>query len=184
MSWMKTALLRAFGRNAHCRQAFDEDVTRALALPPRGGISRDSLHLQCVATHMHLAWTARPVHPWDRHLPPDDRDEAFADQCLHDVDMAIARLFTRFEMLASLEIAVFHPESDANILGGRVSRVDFDAARRLSVAMRLKMAGIAYAFGRGGLQPLDAAFRQNRAANRESYVSVARGAPSEGSRIS
>ena len=105
---MKTAFLRALGGSSHRRKTFDEAVTRALALPPRGGVSRDVLQLQNASTHMQLAWSARPVHPWDRHLPMDDREEAFADQCLQDVDMAIARLFAAFDMLASLDIAVFH----------------------------------------------------------------------------
>jgi glutamate synthase domain-containing protein 2 len=135
-------------------ESFANDVTRALALPPRGGISRDVLRLESVSTHMALTWTARAFHPWDRHLPSGEQDESFAIQCLEDVDAAVTRLFERFDIVESLDVDVVHPVSQAKILSGRVSRADFVANARVSIAMRLKMAGLAYEFGRGGLQPL------------------------------
>ena len=138
----------------HRHGAFANEVTRALALPPRGGVARDALRLQSVSTHMAVTWTARSFHPWDRHLPSSEQEESFAIQCLEDVDAAMTRLFERFDILESLDVEVLHPASLAAILRGRVSRADFVGNSRASIAMRLKMAGLSYEFGRGGLQPI------------------------------
>lgn len=136
------------------RRPFVHDVTRALALQPRGGVSRDALQLQSVSTCISIMWTARPVHPWDRHLPNSEQEQGFAAQCLEDVDAAVSRLFARFDAVELLEIDVLHPVSRATILTGRVSRADFLGTARMSIPMRLKMAGLAYEFGHGGLQPI------------------------------
>jgi hypothetical protein len=140
--------------NISRRRPFVHDVTRALALQPRGGVSRDALLLQSVSTCMSVTWTARPVHPWDRHLPNSEQEQGFAAQCLEDAVVAITRLFARFDAVESLEIDVLHPVSRATILTGRVSRADFLGTARMAIPMRLKMAGLAYEFGRGGLQPI------------------------------
>jgi len=103
---------------------------------------------------MAVTWTARPVHPWDRRLPGSEQEHGFATQCLKDVDAAITRMFARFEIVESIDVDVLHPISRATILTGRVSRADFLSTARMSVPMRLKMAGLAYEFGRGGLQPI------------------------------
>ena len=102
---------------------------------------------------MRVTWVARSIHPWDRDLPTIDQDEAFAAQCLEDVDTAITRLFERFDVIESLDVVVLHPVSGTSILTGCVVRDEFVGAKRLSIAMRLKMAGLTYEFGRGGLQP-------------------------------
>jgi hypothetical protein len=103
---------------------------------------------------MSVTWTARPIHPWDRHLPNSEQDHRFAAQCLEDVDTAIARLLARFDIVESLDVDVLHPVSRATILAGRVSRADFLSTARMAIPMRLKMAGLAYEFGGGGLQPI------------------------------
>jgi len=102
---------------------------------------------------MRVTWIARPIHPWDRDLPGVEQDDAFATQCLEDVDAAITRLFERFDVIESLDIAVLHPVSRESILTGTIVRDEFVRAKRFSIAMRLKMAGLTYEFGRGGLQP-------------------------------
>ena len=137
----------------HRREGLIADVRRALALAPRGGVRRDTLHLHSLSTHMRVTWVARPIHPWDRDLPGVEQDDAFATQCLDDVDAAITRLFERFDVIESLDILVLHPMSHTSILTGRIVRDEFVGAKRLSIAMRLKMAGLTYEFGRGGLQP-------------------------------
>lgn len=144
--------------NVHRRRSLVHAVMRALALPPRGGVPRDTLHLQSVSTRMSVTWTARPIHPWDRHLPNSEQEHGFATQCLEDVDAAITRLFARFEIVESIDLDVLHPVSHATILTGRVSRSDFCSSPRMSIPMRLKMAGLAYEFGRGGLQPIPRRF--------------------------
>jgi len=135
------------------RKGLIAGVRRALALPPRGGVRRDRLQLHSLSTHMRVTWIARPIHPWDRDLPGVEQDDAFATQCLEDVDAAITRLFERFDVIESLDIAVLHPVSRESILTGTIVRDEFVRAKRFSIAMRLKMAGLTYEFGRGGLQP-------------------------------
>jgi hypothetical protein len=152
-SRLSSWLTRTFGTNVRRREGFISDVRNALALAPRGGVFRDTLRLEELSTHMQATWIARPLHPWDRDLPAFEQDEAFCSQCLQDVDTAIARLFERFELVASLDIVVLHPVSRTSILTGYVHRHEFAAAKRLSIPMRLRMAGITYEFGRGDLQP-------------------------------
>jgi len=135
------------------REGLSADVKKALALPLRGGVRRDTLQLHSLSTHMRVTWIARPLHPWDRDLPSIEQDDAFATRCLEDVDAAITRLFERLDVMESLDVVVLHPVSQASILTGCVVRNEFVGAKRLSIAMRLKMAGLTYEFGRGGLQP-------------------------------
>jgi hypothetical protein len=136
------------------RDAFTSAVRQALKATPRGGVSRDVLEVYSASLTMSVTWTARPVHLWDRDLPLEQQDATFADQCLQDVDVAIARLFSQFPLVEQLDITVRHPTSQASILSGTAHRADFLAVQRLSIPMRLKMLGIAYELGRGGLRPL------------------------------
>jgi len=136
------------------RDAFTSAVQHALTTRPRGGVSGDVLEVYSASLTMSVTWTARPVHPWDRDLPLEQQDATFADQCLQDVDIAIARLFSQFPLVERLDITVRHPISHASILTGTAHRADFLAVQRLSIPMRLKMLGLAYEIGRGGLRPL------------------------------
>lgn len=131
------------------RRAFMSKVERALTPAPRGGVPRDVLALGTVSTTMQVTWTARPVHPWDRDLPVEWQDAAFANQCLQDVDVAMARLFSRFPAVDRLDITVRCPGSGTPILAGTAHRADFERVQRLSTPMRLKMVGLAYDLGRG-----------------------------------
>src|SRR5215831_16618331 len=47
----------------HRREGLIADVKRALALPLRGGVHRDTLQLHSLSTHMRVTWIARPLHP-------------------------------------------------------------------------------------------------------------------------
>ena len=136
------------------REAFSSGVRQALKTAPRGGVAGDVLEVYSASLIMCVSWTARPVHPWDRDLPLEQQDATFAEQCLHDVDGAIARLFSCFPLVEQLDITVRHPISHASILSGTAHRADFLAVQRLSIPMRLKMLGLAYESGRGGLRPL------------------------------
>ncbi len=117
-------------------------VRRALSVMPRGGVVHDALRLECVTARLTLAWKARRVHPWDRDLPNHVQQQAFAEQCLCDVDRVVSEVLGRLEAVDLLEIAVFHPDSHVKVLGGIISRSDFVAAKRLSIPMRLRMAGL------------------------------------------
>lgn len=152
-----SALKAVFGWGStysYRRDAFTSAVRQALTTRPRGGVSGDVLEVYSASLTMSVTWTARPVHPWDRDLPLDQQDATFADQCLRDVDIAIARLFSQFPLVERLDITVRHPLSHASILTGTAHRADFLAVQRLSIPMRLKMLGLAYETGRGGLRPL------------------------------
>ena len=152
-SWSQLKSL--FGNTySYRRDAFTSGVRQALKTTPRGGVSRDELEVSSASLTMSVTWTARPIHPWDRDLPLEQQDETFAEQCLHDVDIAIARLFSRFPLVERLDITVRHPHSNASILSGTAHRGDFVSVQRLSIPMRLKMLGITYELGSGGLQPL------------------------------
>jgi hypothetical protein len=155
MRALRSAWTRMFENDdGYWRTALACDVARALETAPRGGVSRDVLELETVSMTMHVTWTARPVHPWDRDLSLEQQDEAFAGQCLDDADVAIARLFATFPTVDRLEITVRHPESHTPILTGAAHRADFAGVQRLSTPMRLRTIGLAYELGRGGLRPL------------------------------
>jgi len=148
------AVWSALKSYSYRRDAFTSAVRQALRTQPRGGISGDVLEVYSASLTMFVTWTARPVHPWDRDLSVEQQDTTFADQCLQDVDIAIARLFSQFPLVEHLDITVRHPTSHASILTGTAHRADFLAVQRLSIPMRLKMLGLAYEIGRGGLRPL------------------------------
>ncbi len=153
--WTELKSLFGFGSGySYRRDAFTSAVRQALKATPRGGVSRDVLEVYSASLTMSVTWTARRVHPWDRDLPLEQQDATFAEQCLQDVDLAIARLFSQFPLVERLDITVRHPISQASILSGTAHRAEFLAVQRLSIPMRLKMLGIAYEMGRGGLRPL------------------------------
>src|SRR5713226_4306956 len=150
-----SALRRACRPRFTRRAVFTYHVQRALAVSPRrGAVANDGLQIHVLSARIQIEWTARFVHPWDRDLPQEERSALFVQQCLHDVDQAITQLFERFDIVDELDISVLNPGSKARILAGVVSRTDYLASRRLTTQMRLKMAGLAYEIGRGGLQPL------------------------------
>lgn len=117
-------------------------IQRALSVLPRGGVAHDTLQLESITARLTVAWTARRVHPWDRDLPSPLQDQAFTDLCLRDVDRVVSQVLDRFEAVDLLEVTVFHPDSHIKMLGGTICRSDFLAAQRLSIPMRLRMAGI------------------------------------------
>ena len=151
------ALKSVFGLGStysYRRDAFRSAVLQALRTQPRGGVSGDVLEVYSASLTMSVTWTARRVHPWDRDLPLEQQDSTFDDQCLQDVDIAVARMFSQFPLVERLDITVRHPMSHASSLTGTAHRADFLAVQRLSIPMRLKMLGLAYEIGRGGLRPL------------------------------
>ena len=147
-----SAVKHAFHPGFARRDVLADHVQRAMAVPRRGGVAHDALQIHALSARIQVEWMARPVHPWDLDLSTEEQSELFAEQCLQDVDQAVARLFEQLNAVDELDVCVLHPESSARILGGVVRRTDFLAAKRLSRQMRLKMAGLAYEIGHGGLQ--------------------------------
>jgi hypothetical protein len=119
-------------------------VERALRVPPRGGCAGDRLVLTRVSTQLQVEWCARDVHPWDRDLPVDQRDERFFEQCRQDTIAAVQQMFAHLAEIDVIEIRVVEPQPPARtILAGAVSRQDWSAVRRQrSPRMSLKLMGI------------------------------------------
>jgi hypothetical protein len=98
-----------------------------------------------ISTQLQVEWCARDVHPWDRDLPANRRNELFLEQCRHDTLVAVQRLFERLGEVDVIEIRVVEPQPSARtLLAGTVSRHDLTAVttRHRSSRMRLKLIGI------------------------------------------
>jgi hypothetical protein len=119
-------------------------VERALRVPPRGGCADDRLILKRMSTQLHVEWCARDVHPWDRDLSVDRRDELFLDQCRQDTIVAVQRMFAYLAEIDVIEIRVVEPQPSARtILAGTVSRHDLTViSRHRSSRMSLNLMGI------------------------------------------
>jgi hypothetical protein len=120
------------------------EVSRSLRLQPRGAIAHDVLGLAALSLRLRVEWRARDVHPWDRDLSEHRQAQRFAQQCLRDVDTAIARLFERFPEMHVLELVVRAPRSGAVIISGVVHRDDLRAASHLALEMKLRTIGMKY----------------------------------------
>ena len=122
-------------------------VNRSLTLRPRGGVVNDRLVLHKLSGQLQLEWHARPIHPWDRDLPPCRQVEAYFEQAVADTDFAIRRMFQRLPEIDVIEIRVLDTQDPTKImLAGVVTREDALAADlSYSPKMRLKMMGIQYA---------------------------------------
>jgi hypothetical protein len=132
-------------------------VRKALALTPRGFVSRDVLLLCDFSARLRVEWRTRDVHPWDESLPVGRRSELFRDQAFSDTDAAIVRLFRFLPDIDEIEVQVLAPRlPNRTILAGTVTRRDADAARSLvSPGMRLRLMGIRCRLEGGRLAPLD-----------------------------
>ncbi len=119
-------------------------VASALTLKPRGAVRNDVLFIQDLSLRLHVEWLARDVHPWDRDLPERRQAELFAQQCLEDVDAAVARLFERLHEIDVLEIGVLERSSKTRIIAGTIHRSDLVAQQGSSLGIRLRMIGINY----------------------------------------
>jgi hypothetical protein len=120
------------------------EVRRSLRLQPRGAVPHDVLRLVELSLRLRVEWRARDIHPWDHDLSEHRQAQRFAQQCLHDVDTAIARLFERIPEMHVLELVVRAPRSDAVIMSGMVHHDDLRAASHLALEMKLRTIGVKY----------------------------------------
>ena len=119
-------------------------IEHALALHRRGEVRSDGLNSITLCNRLEIRWQARDVHPWDRHLPEDQRTALFAAQCLEDTEAAIFRLFEALPQVDLIGVSVIGQTEDP-LIEGAVSRCDLEMARSLpSVRMRLRELGIIY----------------------------------------
>lgn len=131
-------------------------VGRALSLRPRGGIGNDGLVVQSLSARLRVQLLARPVHPWDRDLPADERSELFVQQCLEDVSTAIPNLFRSMPEIEEMEVTVLDPKTKSAIIAGVVKRSDaLTSNHYLSAGMKLREMGLAYGRSNIGFERMD-----------------------------
>lgn len=141
MSRSFKALLSAIDGFRYRRQ-----IEGALALNLRGEVREDGLALHKVLSRLEVEWYARDIHPWDRDrgLSSEEKDYIFVQQCLSDTEAVISRLFERLPQMDIVEVRVLEPRSKMPIVGGTVSRSDFERDESLSVGMRLVLSGVTF----------------------------------------
>jgi hypothetical protein len=126
------------------RRRLRKRVDRALRVLPRGGCADDRLIVKCISVGLRVEWWARDVHPWDRDLPVDERDELFLELCRRDTVDAVQRIFARLAEVDEIEIRVVQPDAAARTtLAGTVSRHDVNVVTsHPSPGMSLMLMGI------------------------------------------
>jgi hypothetical protein len=118
-------------------------IELALRLERRGEARKDGLQLDSLQHRLEIRWQAREVHPWDRHLPWDQRRRRFVEQALLDTEAALVRLFGASPEVDVIDFRVAEPASGATMLSGAIARADCEAARSSpSVRMRLSEMGV------------------------------------------
>ena len=132
--------------------AIGQIVGRALSLSPRGGIGNDGLVVRNLSARLRVQLLARPIHPWDRHRPANERNEMFVQQCLEDVSIAIPNLFRSMPEIDELEITVLDPRDSGAIIAGAVTRSDALASNSLPAGMKLKAMGLSYGRTNSGFE--------------------------------
>jgi hypothetical protein len=130
-------------------------IGRALSLKPRGAIRKDGLVVQNLSARLRVQLLARPIHPWDRHRPANERSELFVQQCLEDVGTAIPRLFRSMPEIEEIEVTVLDPRNKSTIIAGVVMRSDALTSDCLSAGMKLRAMGLAYGRSNAGFERMD-----------------------------
>jgi hypothetical protein len=131
-------------------------VGRALSLRPRGGVGNDGLVVQSLSARLRVQLLARPVHPWDRDLPAEERSELFVQQCLEDVSAAILKLFRSMPEIEEMEITVLDPKTKGAIIAGIVKRSDALTSDHFSSAgMKLRAMGLFYGRTNSGFERMN-----------------------------
>jgi len=97
-------------------------IERALALNRRGEVRRDGLALIGASRTLEIEWRARTIHPWDADYSSSEPESLFAEQCFADTDAALHRLLIELPDIDEIRFRVIHPESDAQLLAGTVTR--------------------------------------------------------------
>jgi hypothetical protein len=132
--------------------AIRQMVGRALSLRPRGAVGNDGLVVQSLSARLRVQLLARPIHPWDRDRPANERSELFVQQCLEDVSTAIPKLFRSMPEIDEMEVTVLDPRSKSAIIAGIVKRCDALGSNCLSAGMKLRAMGLAYGRSNAGFE--------------------------------
>jgi hypothetical protein len=132
--------------------AISQIVSRALSLRPRGAIGNDGLVVRNLSARLRVQLLARPIHPWDRDRPANERNELFVQQCLEDVSTALPKLFRSMPEIDEMEITVLDPRDKNAIIAGVVTRSDALASNCLPAGMKLRAMGLAYGRNNSGFE--------------------------------
>ena len=128
-----------------------------MAVGNRGAVrGLDALELRDLHATMRVEWIARELHPWERARDPRVAGQLFAQQCLRDVDAAIARLFDQLPEVDALEIRVLREVGGLVLFEGLVERHEPALVQHLSPRMKLKSIGVRFHMSDGRLEPLSA----------------------------
>lgn len=130
-------------------------VSQALSLRRRGAIGNDGLVVRNLSARLRVQLLARPIHPWDRDRPANERSELFVQQCLEDVSTTIPNLFRSMPEIDEMEITVLDPRRKTAIIAGVVKRIDALTSNCLSVGMKLKAMGLTYGRSNSGFERMD-----------------------------
>jgi len=130
-------------------------VSRAFSLRRRGAIGNDVLVVRNLSAKLRVQLLARPIHPWDRDRPANERNEIFVQQCLEDVSTAIPNLFRSMPEIDELEVTVLDPGGENAIIASSVKRSDAFTANCLSAGMKLRAMGLAYGRSNSGFERMD-----------------------------
>jgi hypothetical protein len=121
------------------------DIEYALALHKRNEVRRDGLTLTKAFSQLDIEWRARDIHPWDRdrRCSPEEKKRLFNEQCFSDTEAAIFRLFSALPVLDEIQFRVVGPDSDDELLAGRVARPSLSqVSAGASPRGRLRQMGI------------------------------------------
>jgi len=138
--------------------AISQIVSRALSLKPRGAVGNDGMIVKNLSAKLRVHLVARPIHPWDRDRPKNERIDLFVQQCLEDVSNAIPKLFRSMPELDELEAIVLDPRGKKTVISGVVKRADALSSCGFSAGMKLRSMGLAFARSNSGFERLDESF--------------------------
>ena len=136
--------------------AIHQMVSGALSLRPRGGIVKDGLVVRNLSARLRMQLFARPVHPWDRDRPTQEKNEMFVQQCLEDVSNAIPNVFRSMPEIDEIEVVVLDPRGKFAIISGIVKRGDALAPDEFaSAGMKLRAMGLTYGRSNSGFERME-----------------------------
>jgi len=105
-------------------------------------------------TRLDITWTARNVHPWDRHGSQEQTGAQFVRQALNDAEVAITRLFDNLPDIDEIAVSVLESGSDKIIMAGTVHRSSLANQTAASVKMRLMNWGIRFSLAGSYFEPV------------------------------
>jgi len=135
--------------------AISQIVSRAFSLRRRGAIGNDGLIVRNLSARFRVQLLARPIHPWDRNRPREERNELFVQQCLDDLSTAIPNLFRSMPEIDEMEVTVLDPRDKSAIIAGIVTRTDALTSNSLPAGMKLRAMGLAYGRSNSGFERME-----------------------------